>query len=639
MCPSSLIIISQCMQVDLGGRCWYPLFCDSCWFHRESQPSFSSNNRLFVVCCYKPALFFLFTSTIEAWIQPVRTAGMSKLKLISVTDTQFPVSLLEAISEQRNNGLFCDMTIIVQDRKFRAHKTMLSASSTYFRQLSLVAGQVIELNFIKAEIFEEVLNYIYTSKIHHIRSDKLEDLISAGQILGVKFIANLAAPLSQVKGLPGLSKEGETSTVNIAEKNEIGAESMPIITESFSLSAKEFKMVSGSIERDDPDNDDVLFVSELEAPKAQKMKQSQIIDLDVEEGPEPKRRKGTNEEELSPKQGRLQNEESMLPSEGDAPKKFQDNAQPHAIPAAVPMSPSSSDVVMISDARSSTQSAPSTPAHVNSLTPDSLNATLEPSEVLGVQKKVVLLEQSPDRPSRIRLSDVRPTFNTNDGTGLDAALMKKTITLDKASEIDSLSSGCKVYANIGENTYDIVPVKEYSGEGEARPAPGRKSQTSVHGPSNLTTGPSRGKKKGKAEQEDHYELMTTMNIMTTMNRYLFSSGPNGFFYSSFKQTFIELEIAGGQAVDKQGTNVIRGELVGADYRFILHAVLSDSYDEAALLAAVPCLNPKNDDYEVVKTKIEEGGKTTTKHEFKFYWKDSDKAMSELKEQLTHYLLS
>ncbi|KAB5571222.1 hypothetical protein PHYPO_G00222560 [Pangasianodon hypophthalmus] len=463
-------------------------------------------------CCLLPqtGIVFCITSKTEAWIQTLRTAGMSKLKLISVTDTQFPVSLLEAISEQRNNGLFCDVTIIVQDRKFRAHKTMLSASSTYFRQLFSVAGQVIELNFIKAEIFEEVLNYIYTSKIHRIRSDKLEDLISAGQILGVKFIANLATPLSQVKGLPGLSKEGDPSNVNATEKNETGVENMPIITESFSLSAEEFKMVSGSVDRDDPDSDDVLFVSEVEAPKAQKTKQSQVIDLDVEEGPEPKRQKGTNEEELNPERGKAQYEESKLPSEGEVPKKFQDKPQAHAIPAAVTMSPNTSDAVMVSDARSqSAQSAPSTPADVNSLTPDSLNTTLplEPSEVLGVQKKKVLLEQSPNRPGKIRLSDVRPTFSTNNGTRLDAALTKKTITLDKASEIDSLSSGCKVYANIGENTYDIVPVKEYSGEGETRPSPGRKSQTSVHGASSLTTSSPRGKKKGKADQEDHYELI------------------------------------------------------------------------------------------------------------------------------------
>lgn len=436
----------------------------------------------------------------------VLLTGMSRLKLISVTDTQFPVSLLEAISDQRNNGLFCDVTIIVQDRKFRAHKTMLSASSTYFRQLFSVAGQVIELNFVKADIFEEILNYIYTAKIQRIRSDKIEDLISAGQILGVRFIANLATPLSQVKGLPGLSKEGDTIIGNSTEKNETGVEYMPIITESFTLSAEEFRMVSGSVDRDDPDTDDVLFVSEVEAPKAQKPKQSQVVDLDldVNEGPEPKRKKGTNEEELNRESAKAQHKESKLFLEGESFKKFQKKPEVHAVSAPVTVSPNTSG-----DAGSSTQSAPSTPAGVNSLNPNSLNTTppLEPSEVLGVQKKKVLLEQSPDQPSKIRLSDVRPTFSLNNGTGLDAALTKKTITLDKASEIDSLSSGCKVYANIGENTYDIVPVKEYSGEGEVRPAPGRKSQTSVHGASNLTTGSPRGKKKGKSEQEDHYELI------------------------------------------------------------------------------------------------------------------------------------
>lgn len=432
---------------------------------------------------------------------------MSKLKLISVTDTQFPVSLLEAISEQRNNGLFCDVTIIVQDRKFRAHKTMLSASSTYFRQLFSVAGQVIELNFIKADIFEEILNYIYTSKIYRIRSDKLEDLISAGQILGVKFIANLSAPLSQVKGLPGLSKEGDTNNINASEKNETGDVNMPIITESFSLSAEEFKMVSGGIDRDDPDTDDVLFVSEVEAPKSQKTKQSQVIDLDEEEGPEPKRQKATNEEELNPERGKAQSEQKNLPSEGEVPKRGQDTPKSFAIPAAVTMSPNTSDIV-VSNARSLIQSGHSIQACVNRLTPESLNTSLplEPSEVLGVQKKKVLLEQSPDQPGKIRLSDVRPTFSNNNEIGLDAGLTKKTITLDKASEIDSLSSGCKVYANIGENTYDIVPVKEYSGESEARPSPGRKSQT-VHGTSNQITGSPRGKKKGKTEQEDHYELI------------------------------------------------------------------------------------------------------------------------------------
>ncbi|CDQ92081.1 unnamed protein product [Oncorhynchus mykiss] len=203
---------------------------------------------------------------------------MSGLKLISATDTRYSGTVLKSMNRQRNNGLFCDVTIIIQDRKFRAHKNILSASSTYFHQLFSVAGQVIELNFIKAEIFEEILNYIYSSKIVRVRSDMLKELINAGQMLGVKFIANLGVPLSQVKGLPGLSKDTENNEVSSVDKNSTEP-TMPIITESFSLSAEEFNQTDRSTDQDS--DDDIMFVSKTDAIK--KCKPSEIIDLDAPE--------------------------------------------------------------------------------------------------------------------------------------------------------------------------------------------------------------------------------------------------------------------------------------------------------------------------------------------------------------------
>ncbi|XP_007254494.2 transcriptional regulator Kaiso [Astyanax mexicanus] len=437
---------------------------------------------------------------------------MAKLKLISVTDTQFPMSLLESISEQRHNGLFCDVTIIVQDRKFRAHKTMLSASSTYFRQLFSVAGQVIELNFIKSDIFEIILNYIYSSKLVRIRSDKLDDLISAGQILGVKFIANLATPLSQVRGLPGLSKEGESGNIGSTEKNESGTENMPIITESFSLSAEEFGMTGSSAGKDDTDSDDVLFVSQVEAPKAQKTKPPHSTD--AEEEPEAKKQKVSSEEWVNVDQSKKSKELSSkgVAEVGTVQNHLQPKREPTPLASPPMMSPESSSSVPTSPARSSSHSAPSTPAHVNSFMAKAHNSSLSPeaNEVFGVQKKKVLMELSPDQPGKIKLSDVRPAFSTNNGPGMDATpnvSTKKTITLDKASEIDSLSPGCKVYANIGENTYDIVPVREDAGEGDSRAGPGRKPQTSPNSTSSVSSSTAKGKKKAKTEQEDHYELI------------------------------------------------------------------------------------------------------------------------------------
>lgn len=449
-----------------------------------------------VLSCFND-IFNTISNVFNVFIKPYHTmfpTGMSKLKLISAEDTQYSASLLKSINDERHNGLFCDVTIIVQDRKFKAHKCVLSASSTYFRQLFSVAGQVIELNFIKADIFDVILNYIYTSKIYRVRSDRLEDLISAGDALGVTFIANLGTPLAQVKGLPGLSKESDNSSVNSSEKNGTEGENMPIITETFSLSAEEFNLASGNTEKDvDSDNDDVLFVSKTEAPQAQKTK---IPDVNNEEGPEAKKQKVTNEESVA------QERNDKLPSEIST--ALQNNLEPDVVLLS---SPEASSNVLTSPVRTSSNSKPSTPVGVNSLPPDPHSTSLLPdnNEVLGVQKKKVLLEHS---PGKIRLSDVRPTYSTNNGPvpGINmvpTVLEKKTITLDKASEIDSLSPGCKVYANIGENTYDIVPVKDDPVEGSA---PGRKSQN-LEGVPSVTNHSPRGKKKSKLDQEDHYELI------------------------------------------------------------------------------------------------------------------------------------
>nr|XP_015207046.1 PREDICTED: transcriptional regulator Kaiso [Lepisosteus oculatus] len=390
---------------------------------------------------------------------------MTSLKLISATDTQYSGTLLKSLNEQRTVGLFCDVTIIVQDRKFRAHKNILSASSSYFRQLFSVAGQVIELNFVKAEIFEEILNYIYSSKLIRVRSDMLEELIKSGETLGVNFIANLGLPLSQVKGLPGLSKDaaagGEESSSDPKDlENGTGnppsdliiqdscTAAMPIITEAFSLSAEEFKQTDGYVD-EDSDNDDVIFCSELVPPRtgasgstAQSAgPPTEIIDL---EGPSEKEGDASGGEDSK-----------EVSTHGPPPKDNQEGT--------------------------------------------------------GVQKKQVttVLEASPAKPGefKIKLSDVRSAIGAKNGAGQSSpqnlVAGKKTITLDKASEIDSLSTGCKVYANIGENTYDIViPMKDDPGEGDSKASGGRKARMS-----SPYSQDSPSRKKVKVRHDDHYELI------------------------------------------------------------------------------------------------------------------------------------
>ncbi|XP_031718645.1 transcriptional regulator Kaiso isoform X1 [Anarrhichthys ocellatus] len=434
--------------------------------------------------------------------------AMPSLKLISATDTQYAVSVLKSMNEQRNHGLFCDVTIIIQDRKFRAHKTILSASSTYFHQLFSVAGQVIELNFIRAEIFEEILNYIYSSKIFRVRSDMLEELINAGQILGVKFIANLGTPLSQVKGLPGLSKETES-------KSGTPAEMMPIIAESFSISAEEFNQTSKPAGNDSDSDGDVMFVSQTDAQTRaanQKAKSGDPIDVDTAD---------------SGKAASKQNEESnhtVAKEKASAPLKTSPVKPPiisgPIISGPIPSGPNSSPLHSpdsssnnsASPARVSSGSAPTTPARSSNVTPEpsSASQSSENSDIMGVHKKQVSAS-SQQGDFKLKLLDLTEGQANQTNSPKSAIAAKKTVTLNTTTEIDSISSGCKVYANIGENTYDIVPVKEDPGEGGSKVNRGKRAfmATPLKPFDKIPTSPLGGpnKKKAKMELEDHYELI------------------------------------------------------------------------------------------------------------------------------------
>ncbi|XP_072447770.1 uncharacterized protein [Chiloscyllium punctatum] len=125
--------------------------------------------------------------------------------------------LLDQLNEQRLRGRFCDVTIVVQDSKFKAHKNILAAFSCYFRErLSgpvpgagsspdpdpgpgpgpgpRGAEPVLELREIRAEVFAKILNFIYSSRVVIERLEEADALASAGHRLGIHFLKELLRP-------------------------------------------------------------------------------------------------------------------------------------------------------------------------------------------------------------------------------------------------------------------------------------------------------------------------------------------------------------------------------------------------------------------------------------------------------------
>ncbi|XP_049684032.1 transcriptional regulator Kaiso isoform X2 [Accipiter gentilis] len=495
---------------------------------------------------------------------------MEGKKLISATDTQYSSVLLQSLNEQRGHGLFCDVTVIVEDRKFRAHRNILSASSTYFHQLFSVAGQVVELSFVRAEIFAEILNYIYSSKIISISSDLLDELIKSGQQLGVKFIADLGIPPSEGKNMPSEGKDGasETSTSSPGQKDaetqvpvirpecQEVTDGMPVITQSFSLHGIEYETTKITVSDSDDEDDDVIFCSEIVPPKEctkDKNSAAQNQPCPSPAGVVSDQKSGgsggsphltsttaaqkltLSGSQLSPNQTQSSAEslvsgtpqhltpniivlnKPLLNSSLSASSLHQTHVTPTINLVEENQQPSNNGSLteVETTAVDDEETVEDDVDIISSSSPGSVSSSSlvqQPSvpkaattEGSGVQKKkVVTLSQEPfSKPGefKIKISDVLTGNNKELSSGVASkhvAEGQKIITLDTATEIEGLSTGCKVYANIGEDTYDIViPVKGDSEEGEAK----------ADETPRTSGGDSPNRKRMKVKHDDHYELI------------------------------------------------------------------------------------------------------------------------------------
>ncbi|XP_056622419.1 zinc finger and BTB domain-containing protein 38 isoform X2 [Triplophysa dalaica] len=115
---------------------------------------------------------------------------------LGLMDSSHPQSVLSRLSEQRSQGLFCDVIIVVEDVKFRAHRNILAATSGYFHNAFKTPdvytySQVLELTDLKSEVFANILNFIYNAKVESSSAEDSKSLVAAGKRLGIPFLEKL----------------------------------------------------------------------------------------------------------------------------------------------------------------------------------------------------------------------------------------------------------------------------------------------------------------------------------------------------------------------------------------------------------------------------------------------------------------
>ncbi|KAL1782037.1 zinc finger protein and BTB domain-containing protein 38 [Sigmodon hispidus] len=153
-------------------------------------------------------------------------------------------TVLSILNEQRIRGILCDVTIIVEDTKFKAHSNVLAASSLYFKNIFwshtiCISSHVLELDDLKAEVFTEILNYIYSSTVVVKRQETVTDLAAAGKKLGISFLEDLSD--RSFSNSPGpyvvciTEKDGVKEEKNEKRHEEPAITNGPRITNAFSI--------------------------------------------------------------------------------------------------------------------------------------------------------------------------------------------------------------------------------------------------------------------------------------------------------------------------------------------------------------------------------------------------------------------
>ncbi|XP_028316663.1 zinc finger and BTB domain-containing protein 8B [Gouania willdenowi] len=104
--------------------------------------------------------------------------------------------LLYELNEQRKRDFFCDCSIVVEGRVFKAHRNVLFAGSGYFRALLVHYLQdngqrysTASLDIVTADAFSNILDFLYSGRLALSRSNVIE-VMSAASYLQMTDLVN-----------------------------------------------------------------------------------------------------------------------------------------------------------------------------------------------------------------------------------------------------------------------------------------------------------------------------------------------------------------------------------------------------------------------------------------------------------------
>ena len=188
--------------------------------------------------------------------------------------SQYHQELVERVDILRTNESFCDVTITVKGKEFKAHKVVLAAASPFFLAL-LTSGMQesneklikIELEEATAPVMEDVLKYVYTGNVS-VTEERAHNLIATADYLLIPSLKTITGNF-----LRDIVKiENCVSNYYFAEKyqcDELKEKSCEVINSNFSvvMETEEFLKLDVKQVMEWVSSDDVVISAEEEVIK------------------------------------------------------------------------------------------------------------------------------------------------------------------------------------------------------------------------------------------------------------------------------------------------------------------------------------------------------------------------------------
>lgn len=107
-------------------------------------------------------------------------------------------NILKKFNQLRKQEQLCDVTLIVDDVHFKAHKALLAASSNYFALMftpeDQVSQAVLQLAGMAAAVFAQVMDFIYSAQVSVDRRT-VPELLAAARLMEVSDLVELLSDL------------------------------------------------------------------------------------------------------------------------------------------------------------------------------------------------------------------------------------------------------------------------------------------------------------------------------------------------------------------------------------------------------------------------------------------------------------